>query len=81
MTRFSWLMSASMLCSACTMSDVPPAPAPDDPPGSCASDDDCVTGAECENAWCRNGTCRVGTPTGLPCGDDGMCVENSCIEL
>jgi hypothetical protein len=81
MNRCSWLLFASMLLSACTISDAPPEAPPDEPPGSCEVDDDCLTGAECENAWCRNGTCRVGTPTGFPCGADGMCVERRCIEL
>lgn len=50
-------------------------------PDTCLSDDDCRSGAECENAWCRaDGTCRRGTPTGFECGNGGMCVDSLCIE-
>lgn len=51
-------------------------------PHECASDDDCLSGAECENAWClEDGTCRKGNPTGFDCGTNGMCVEGLCIEV
>ena len=50
-------------------------------PETCVSDDDCLSGAECENAWCtEGGTCRRGTPTGFDCGIGGMCVDSLCIE-
>jgi len=81
MNSLMTILSIALLCSCAAAG--PPSPPDDGLPGdTCDTDDDCRTGAECENAWCRDdGTCRRGTPTGFACGTHGMCVENNCIEL